>query len=274
MKLPSKLKFFGLIAFLTLSGLLFLNFTKASFSDTEKILGNSIQVGVWGEGVPTPTPTPESEPLPESTPTPTPTPTPITEQPTLTPTATPTPTDTPAPTTPVAGSVVINEVMWMGSTDSSYDEWIELRNTTINNIDLNGWKIDGAGSGSNSIILSGTIPANSFFILGNFASNASAMNDQINVDQITGSLSFVDTGEQLTLKDNLLNIIDQTPGGVWVAGTHTSPATVEQSMERNDIPGTGLNSTDWYTCTNAACNATTYWDVEGNNYGTPKAPNI
>ncbi|MGB9637324.1 MAG: lamin tail domain-containing protein [Microgenomates group bacterium] len=232
--------------------------THSYFTDKEAILGNSIQVGTWGEGESTPTPTEEVS-LPESTPTPTPTPEPSV------PTVTPTPT--PTPVSPVAGSVVINEVMWMGSTDSAYDEWIELRNTTVNDISLTGWKIEGAGSGSNSIILSGTIPANSYFLLGNYASNASAINNTITVDQVTGSLSLVDEGEQLTLKDSANNIIDQTPAGNWPAGFNTSP--FKKSMERNSDPLTG-----WHTCTSDVCNDTVYWDTEGNNYGTPKAANL
>ncbi|MCD6334669.1 MAG: lamin tail domain-containing protein, partial [Candidatus Latescibacteria bacterium] len=38
-----------------------------------------------------------------------------------------------------SGDVVINELMWMGSTASSADEWIELRNTTDSEILLSGW---------------------------------------------------------------------------------------------------------------------------------------
>jgi len=44
------------------------------------------------------------------------------------------------------GDVVINEIMWMGSVGNSNDEWIELRNMTDADINLSGWKIDGAGS--------------------------------------------------------------------------------------------------------------------------------
>jgi len=38
--------------------------------------------------------------------------------------------------------VVINEVMWMGSSKSSQDgkdEWIELKNNTNQKLQLNGW---------------------------------------------------------------------------------------------------------------------------------------
>ena len=67
------------------------------------------------------------------------------------------------PTAQAAGSmeVVINELMWMGSTVSSSDEWIELRNNTNQAIDLTGWLITNAASGSDdlTIPLGSIIPA-------------------------------------------------------------------------------------------------------------------
>jgi len=53
---------------------------------------------------------------------------------------------------PNPGDVVINELMWMGSTKGASDEWIELRNTTDSSIDISGWQITkwapaGGGSG-------------------------------------------------------------------------------------------------------------------------------
>lgn len=162
--------------------------------------------------------------------------------------------------------VVINEVMWMGSTSSSADEWIELRNTTANPVDLTGWKIENAGESGASITLNGIIPAGGFFFLSNYVSNASAISNAITADQVTTSLSLLDgAGEQLTLKDSSNVIIDQTPVS-WPAGIDT---TEKKSMERNNDPTTG-----WHTCINVACNDTTYWDAEGNNYGTPKAANL
>lgn len=167
------------------------------------------------------------------------------------------------------GDVVVNEVMWMGSSGNEYDEWLELRNTTGSPADLTGWKIDGAGSDFDSITLSGTIGANGYFLISNYDSSNSAIDNTISVDLVVPGISLNNDGEQLTLKSASGVTIDQTPSGAWAAGTHTSPATVEQSMERNDNPTTG-----WHTCINGACNDTTYWDTEGNNYGTPKAANL
>ena len=37
--------------------------------------------------------------------------------------------------------VKINEIAWMGTVDSTYEEWIELYNTEADAVSLKGWKI-------------------------------------------------------------------------------------------------------------------------------------
>ena len=61
-------------------------------------------------------------------------------------------------------TIIISEIAWMGTTVSSNDEWIELKNNTGSNIDLAGWTLI-AQDGSPTINLSGTIPANGYFLL-------------------------------------------------------------------------------------------------------------
>ncbi len=164
-------------------------------------------------------------------------------------------------------AVVINEVMWMGSKADSDDEWIELKNTTGSAINLTGWKIENVGKSSNpDLTLSGTIPANGYFLIAHKASNFSAIKDSITVDQIYSGISLNNDGEPLTLKNGTGTVIDQTPDGAWPAGNHGSD---EKSMERNNDPSTG-----WHTCEAVACHSITYWDADANNWGTPKADNL
>jgi len=173
---------------------------------------------------------------------------------------------------PQSGDVVINEVMWMGSTASIADEWIELRNTTGNSIDLTGWKIENAGTSSDNITLSGTIPASGYFLLSNYPTNNSAISNSISSDQVTTSLNLDNGGEQLTLKSDLNITIDQTPSGNWTQGVNGSPDW--KSMERNNTPGDGTSSGSWHTCRTDACHSTIYWDNDDHNWGTPKATNL
>jgi len=168
-------------------------------------------------------------------------------------------------------TVVVNEIMWMGSTVSPTDEWIELRNTTGDPIDLTGWRIDGAGSGSDPITLAGTIPANGFFLITNLPTDASSIRDAISPDQVSGAMSLDDQGKQLTLRNASSLIIDQTPAGAWAKGENGAD---KKSMERNDAPGDGSDSASWHTCEDSACHSTLYWDSDGHDFGTPKAANL
>lgn len=172
-----------------------------------------------------------------------------------------------------AGDVVINEIMWMGSNGDSDDEWMELRNMTSSPVDLTGWTIDGAESGlPGTLALSGTLGADDYFLVSRKAVGDSAINDSITPDMVVSGLSFVNGGEVLTLKNQFAQTIDETPSGSpWAAGENGSPE--KRSMERNDTPGDGTVAGNWHDCIDVVCNDTTYWDTEGDDYGTPKALN-
>lgn len=160
---------------------------------------------------------------------------------------TPTPTPTPGP-----GDVVINEILWMGSSLNASDEWIELRNMTSNTIDLSNWVVDNLGSGvtNNIVIPAGkNISSNGFFLIANDPKETS----RINVDpdhQVNISLQNT-PGEQLILRSSAGGTIIDTAdndGGSWFAGEDNP----EKSMERNAVPGDGTVSSNWHTASSAA----------------------
>ena len=126
-------------------------------------------------------------------------------------------------------AVVINEVCWMGSADSSSDEWLELRNLTDAEIDLTGWKLS-ALDGSPLITLSGKISAGAYFLLERTDDNSAvgATADQF----FSGALD--NDGEKLELKNSageVVDILDST--GVWLAGDNTSKKTMERTASGN-----------------------------------------
>lgn len=244
-------------------------------SQSEKLADLEERISLLEGGLsstPTPTSTPTLTPTEVPTPSVVLTPT-ETPSPTLTPTITLTPSPSPTPGVG-AGSVVINELMWMGTSTSTYDEWVELRNMTGEAIDLTGWVIENAGeSGTPNVTLSGTISANGYFLLANYADTSSAIKDGVVPNQVSASISFAEGGEQLRLKKADSTLIDSTPNGVWPAGEKTD--TIKHSMERYDPPGDGSLGASWHTCTNEACNDGTYWDAaDGYNYGTPGSGNL
>ncbi|MCL5409757.1 MAG: lamin tail domain-containing protein [Patescibacteria group bacterium] len=198
-------------------------------------------------------------------------------------TPTPTPGDNPAdnPDQINPGDVVINEIMWMGSSVSTADEWIELRNTTDHDIDIGQWTIDNAKHSGNDQIqipASKTISAQGFFLIANNPETSINTALSVSVDVVNNSLELLNSDNgNLILKDQNNQVIDQALGTPdWAAGlnqTGTSP--LHQSMERNDSPGDGLLTNSWHTCSSAGCTSTTFWDGPNTqNYGTPGSANL
>jgi len=150
--------------------------------------------------------------------------------------------------------VIINEVAWMGTTDGANYEWIELYNTKEEKIDLSGWKIENAGAGNKTLEIStGEISPKEFFLI--------CKKEIKNCDFITGTLSLHNEYEKngkLILRDNLNNVLDQTPkpeSKKWPAGDNST----KQTMERKKPQFEGSDPDDWQTSQNAG--------------GTPKAKN-
>lgn len=148
MKLYPETKALIVTLFLFFTSISLLKYTKANFSDTEKLLGNSIEVGVWNS-----TPSP-SEPI--NTPTLTPTPIEVPPgEPTIipSPTATniPIPTNTPTPTPTPSTLPWINEIHY-DNTGTDTNEGIEIAGPA--NTNLSGWSIvlyNGNGGASYNI---------------------------------------------------------------------------------------------------------------------------
>lgn len=121
--------------------------------------------------------------------------------------------------------VLISEIAWMGTQKSHNDEWIELRNQSLETIDLTGWTLTTPDKSPN-INLSGKIFSADFFLL----ERTDDTSTPITADQIyTGSLK--NEGEVLILKDASGNTKDQTPSGMWSAGNNET----KQTMERYDF---------------------------------------
>ena len=144
----------------------------------------------------------------------------------------------------VSSNVVINEISWMGTTTSSNDEWIELYNTSDNDINLDKWILK-AEDKSPKIELSGKIPAKGFYLL--------ERTDDTTVAGITADLIYTgalnNTGENLSLYDNSGNLTDKAYfSDEWPAGNNETKQTMEKKESEN-------------------------WQTSQNPEGTPKAKN-
>lgn len=134
-------------------------------------------------------------------------------------------------------SVVINEIAWMGSTDSSADEWIELYNASSAEIDLSGWKIVDDEQ-SDYVIKEGKIAAFGYFVIENREDAVKG----VDADALI-QLSLANSGDSLTLKDADGNIVDKvnSASGAWFAGD--SPG--KKTMERVVASQGGDEVTNW-----------------------------
>lgn len=133
------------------------------------------------------------------------------------------------------GTVIINEVAWMGSPPESdenaqqaaNDEWIEMHNLGATPVDLTGWTLKSA-DGNPTINLSGNIEAGGYFLL---SRNEPAVNgvaaDLVYPYDVSKS-SLANSGEHLKLLDPQNNVVDEiNASSKWPAGNNETKQTME-----------------------------------------------
>lgn len=110
----------------------------------------------------------------------------------------------------VSANVILNEIAWMGNSESWQNEWIELY--SIEEIDISGWSIENASSKNQPVFLSGKIKG---YVL-------------IKDTKLSLQNDYSKNGE-LILKDQNGQIIDRTGTSVdWPAGDNEDKRTMER----------------------------------------------
>src|SRR5690348_10738154 len=93
--------------------------------------------------------------------------------------------------------VVIHELLWMGSSASSADEWIELRNVSDLSVDLSNWTLTKKSNGAEvpmvTIPSDKTIPPGGLFVISNYTNTST--NSTLNVvpDYVTTDVALANT---------------------------------------------------------------------------------
>lgn len=166
--------------------------------------------------------------------------------------------------------VVINELMWMGSSLSSADEWLELMNTTDQTVDVTGWRLTKLTNGAETTML--TIPAGSiapheFIVVANDAAGTSRLAVEPNF--VDASVSLVNSKLQIALYDANGVLMDRADDGSGnpLAGVYTS-GTTWKSMERNRAGADGTAKESWHTSASSIG-----FDDGEKEYGTPGSAN-
>ncbi len=169
------------------------------------------------------------------------------------------------PSQPEPGSVVISEIMWMGTIGANpsdqpipenHDRFIELFNTSEEDIDIGGWTIANARSGNNDLTIpeNSVIKANSrFLITHREVEDSNFIAERDSVLTINLQQNYHANG-QLLLRDAEQTTIDATPEIIdnpqdWPAGEGTTgPESYRASMMRTDLYSSGNNNDNWHTC--------------------------
>ena len=100
--------------------------------------------------------------------------------------------------------IVFSELMWMGSSASSSDEWIELYNRRDVQIDLAGWTIVRLTKDGEEIMLQiqeGKIPAHATFLISNYSSDDPRSRLAVQPQLVDAAVSLPNTKLQLRLYD-------------------------------------------------------------------------
>ncbi len=141
--------------------------------------------------------------------------------------------------------VVISEICWMGTKNSSADEWIELYNNTNQDINLENWGLYEAGGKTLIEPLTGTIKAKSYYLI--------ERTDDTTVRDIPasqkpsgwGGYGLKNSGEHLQLLDSNLQVIDEVNCiDGWFAG-ETAPDY--KTMERKNLLMGCAGPDNWQT---------------------------
>jgi hypothetical protein len=168
--------------------------------------------------------------------------------------------------------VVFSELMWMGDFASANHEWIELYNTTDQDIDLSGWQITRLLDKKEIVMLtipSGIIPAYGCFLIAN--NKAKEANFAVEPDLVTADVVLSNNQLQLKLYDGSFDsggiLVDTADDGVGAPAA--GDAKIKASMVRSDPIGDGILASSWHTA-----NTKTGWDDGAKEFGTPGSSDI
>ncbi len=150
-----------------------------------------------------------------------------------------------------AGDVIINEIMWMGSSISSSDEWLELKNNTTQEIDFEKTPFSIYKDEKVLVKLDEKkLNPNDYFLISNnskdhlFSKGESILD--IDPDKIDSAISLSNsavTYKLYALYDNSELLIDEAVG-ILSDGN----GDIKKSMERNATYRDGTKKDNWHIC--------------------------
>ena len=258
---PKQIKIVLLMSLIVLAGLgLIVKSTNANWNKSISMLNNSITAGNWNDD--------ENHNLDDQADAPT-------------------------------GEVVINEIMWMGTIGlnpegkpipEGTDEFIELYNTTNQDINIGNWTITNGKAGNNDLIIpaDSIIKAQSYYLItrrdvvdSNFISNRDS------VQSMSLQQNYHANGQLVLLSESKVET-DATPvitgkPQAWSAGKdELGQNPYRASMMRSDPLILGTDEANWHTCNiemmtdDEQTEMKSHWREEAQPYncGTPGNANL
>ncbi len=128
-------------------------------------------------------------------------------------------------------SVIFNEIAWMGSSSSSADEWIELKNDSGGAIDLAGWKLsDLSGRIKINFTEGDAVPSAGLFLLVHSGALDGIDTGAVVKKKYAGELS--NGGDELALLDPRCAVSDYLDAlNGWSGGDNKTKATLERDAD-------------------------------------------
>ncbi len=142
---------------------------------------------------------------------------------------------------PIHAGVIINEVAWAGTEESSANEWMELKNINQADVDISNWQLIDKGDQIHITFLDGAkISAGGYWLL--------ERTDDNSVPNIPADFEYVgalgNSDEGLRLFDGHCVLIDEVlANSEWPAGSSNPRRSMERSADLSwrTYSGTGAN---------------------------------
>jgi len=134
-------------------------------------------------------------------------------------------------------SVIINELGWAGSTYSGLDEFIELKNLSTDEIDLNGWYLTRLVNDEENVMIefveNSFIAADGFFVISNYDMENSVLNFE--PDLVDSAISLSNSELQIKLYNADGELVDVAGNGNEpFAGDNDLKASMARKIEIQD----------------------------------------
>jgi len=127
---------------------------------------------------------------------------------------------------PLANKVIFNEIAWMGTLTDANNEWLELKNISSEEINLEGWQLKDKNNDINIIFGKIILKPGAFLLL--------ERTDDNSVPEISADLiykgSLANNNEELYLFDNNCVLQDKVLANPsWLGGENDSKKTMERT---------------------------------------------